>query len=344
MENRIIMVMLMAVLVAPLVFAAPAGNGNGGNGLGWIKRIASSFSFGPEPDEKPGVSWNETAECTWINTTANCSWLNMTTNCSWLNTTTNCSWLNRTTDCSWINQTVNCSWVNSTINGSVVLVPVNCSWLNVTTNCSWVNQTVNCSWLNVTTDCAWINRTVNCSWINVSECPGNGEPGNKQKEPKITPGAYRGFSLYRPSLRHVGVGITGTEGLSEFHIVRFWVIQARKVSPQFMRRLIDETDDYEDILEYLKNRAVTYWGTMTLGETGYHFEASFEGETMSGTIYESIPTSKLNSAMMGLFDAETAGGFTLTRETYEGEELWRGTISIDNRTYTNTFIFGQPLV
>ena len=380
MRNKIIMIALLAMLIAPVAFAKSVDKDNG---FGWTKRINTwsqsikSWSLGLgsnfRSDDKPEFSANNTEDCVWVNKTVNCSWLNVSsncswmniTNCSWLNTTTNCSWMNTTncswlnvtTNCSWLNQTVNCSWVNVTINDSVVLVPVNCSWLNQTTNCSWLNQTVNCSWLNQTTNCSWINKTVNCSWMNqstncswtnktvncswsnVSECSGDG-PDWSQDEPKVTPGAYRGFSPYHPSLKHTGVGVTGTEGFSEFHIVKFRVIQARKVSPQSIRDLIDSGDDPEEILDYLRNRAVTYWGTMTLGETGYHFEAGFEGDTMSGTLYESIPTNKLNAAMMGRFESETVGNFILTKEIYEGTNLWRGPISVGNETYTNTFIFG----
>jgi hypothetical protein len=105
----------------------------------------------------------------------------------------------------------------------------------------------------------------------------------------------------------MGLGITGTEDFSEFHIVRLRVIRARKVSPQEIRQLITEDMSYESIIDYLRSKA-----------------------------------NMLTHAMVGRFEPEVVGNFTLTREIHEGDALWRGVINVGNESYTNTFIFSQP--
>ena len=82
MKNKIVMVALLAMLVAPVAFAKSADNDNG---FGWTKRINSwsqsikswSSKFLERSREKSEFSWNETEDCVWVNRTVNCSWLNV---------------------------------------------------------------------------------------------------------------------------------------------------------------------------------------------------------------------------------------------------------------------------
>ena len=169
--------------------------------------------------------------------------------------------------------------------------------------------------------------------VNLSEnCTGKMTDGcefNEHKKLKWTHGINKSVLYNRSQTVYRGSGFTGTGNLSEFHIVNFRVMSSRQVNNQDIQELLEEGKTAEEILEYLQGLNLTYWGTMKLGLNEYGLDAVFNGNEMTGNLYES--------------ETIEVGNFNLTKSIHQETEIWRGRISLGNETYSNTFILSLPV-